>query len=225
MDELIAVGEWLELEVLFKLILATILGGLVGLERESRGKPAGFRTNVLIAVGATLFTQVSLVAGSMGGDPGRVAAQVASGVGFLGAGAVIQGRGSVTGLTTAASIWVVAAIGLAIGAGNYVAAIGGTVFVLITLLFLGRLERALTPSMRVRALTVETTNVHSGATDIRDDLLRHAHHAELRRTERNPRKGTLTLVYRVRVREVEKQAILERLASNATVLSVSWTGP
>lgn len=221
MAEFIAIGEWLELEVLFKLVLATVLGGLVGLEREARGKPAGFRTNVLIAVGATLFTQVSTVAGALGGDPGRIAAQVVSGVGFLGAGAVIQGRGRVTGLTTAASIWVVAAIGLAVGSGSYVAAVGGTVFVLITLMFLDKIERALALRPRYRVVAIETDNVESGAVDIRDDLLRMGYQAELRRAERNPKTGTLTLVYRIRMKEKHAQEVLERVTSFRHVVSAS----
>lgn len=221
MEGLLAAGGWLNIEVLVKLILATVLGGMVGLEREARGKPAGFRTNVLIAVGATLFTHVSLVIGATGGDPGRIAAQVVSGVGFLGAGAVIQGRGRVTGLTTAASIWVVAAIGLAVGSGSYIAAVGGTAFVLLTLTFLGKLERALAPKARLRTFTIETNRMETGVADIRDDLLRQGYAAELRRAERNTKRGTLTLVYRIRTREEQIQDVVERLASNPQILSVS----
>lgn len=220
MEQLIAIGEWLEFEVLIKLILATVLGGVIGLERESRDKPAGFRTNVLIAIGAMMFTHVSLVAGSFGGDPGRIAAQVASGVGFLGAGAVLQARGRVTGLTTAASIWVVAAIGLAVGSGSYVAAVGGTAFVLVTLMFLGRIEKALAPSLRLRTFSVETTNVESGASEIRDDLVAQGFVAELRAAERNPKRGTLRLVYRLRIRHAEVQDVVQRLSSRPHVLSV-----
>jgi putative Mg2+ transporter-C (MgtC) family protein len=136
--------DTLELSLLGQLVLATVLGGLVGLERELAGKPAGLRTNILICVGATLLMDVSIqVAGvaTVGpADPGRIAAQVVSGIGFLGAGTILVERGSVVGLTTAATIWVVAAIGLAIGSNNYMAAIGTTGLVVITLLILGRVE-------------------------------------------------------------------------------------
>ena len=220
MQDLTAVGAWLQVGVLLKLALATVLGGIVGLEREARGKPAGFRTNVLIAIGATLFTQISISAAAIGGDPTRIAAQVVTGVGFLGAGAVIQGRGRVTGLTTAASIWVVAAIGVAVGAGSFVIAIGGTVFVLLTLMFLGKLERALAPRARYRTFVIETSNTESAAV-IRHELLMHAYRAELRRADRNPKRGTLTLVYRVRMRDEQVQELMERLASSPQVLSVS----
>ncbi len=137
--------ESLNLRLLGQLVLATVLGGLVGLEREFSGKPAGLRTNILICVGATLLMDVSLaVAGSgIGGgpaDPGRIAAQVVSGIGFIGAGTILVARGEVTGLTSAATIWVVAAIGLAIGSHAYVEAVGTTLLVVTTLLLLGWVE-------------------------------------------------------------------------------------
>src|SRR5690554_6224470 len=124
---------WLRLDLLLRLLLAAVLGGLVGVERAIGGKPAGFRTNLLICVGATLLTELSIgVAtlappGRIAGDPARIAAQIVSGIGFLGAGTIIQSRGSVVGLTTAATLWVVAAIGIAAGSGAYVEAVGTTV--------------------------------------------------------------------------------------------------
>jgi len=133
--------DTLELSLLGQLVLATVLGGLVGLERELAGKPAGLRTNILICVGATLLMDVSISVAGMAtvgpADPGRIAGQVVSGIGFIGAGTILVARGSVVGLTTAATIWVVAAIGLAIGSHNYMAAIGTTVLVVLTLLILG----------------------------------------------------------------------------------------
>lgn len=129
-------------ESIFRLALAAGLGGIVGLEREASGKPAGFRTNLLICVGSALLTDLSaLVASRSGfGDPGRIAAQIVSGIGFLGAGTILQARGSVVGLTTAATLWVVAAIGMTVGAGAYVQALFGTVLVMTALRMLGRVE-------------------------------------------------------------------------------------
>lgn len=102
-----------------EIITAVLLGGIVGMERQVSNKSAGLRTNILICIGATLYTSVSLLNLSVGNvaDPNRMAAQVVSGIGFLGAGAIIRGQGNVTGLTTAATIWVVAAIGVTIGSG------------------------------------------------------------------------------------------------------------
>jgi putative Mg2+ transporter-C (MgtC) family protein len=136
--------EALRLSLLGRLLLATVLGGLVGLERELAGKPAGLRTNILICVGAALLMDISRsVAASSEvwpADPARIAAQVVSGIGFIGAGTILVERGSVVGLTTAATLWVVAAIGLAVGGDAYVAAVGATLLVVVTLLILGRLE-------------------------------------------------------------------------------------
>ncbi|MBW3627758.1 MAG: MgtC/SapB family protein [Gemmatimonadetes bacterium] len=138
----------LHLGLLGRLLLAAFLGGIIGLERELSGKPAGLRTNLLICVGATLLMEVSinlsvsanLGSGEMRSDPARIAAQIVSGIGFLGAGTIIQARGSIIGLTTAATIWVVAAIGMAVGGRFYVEAIGSTILVGTALVMLGRVE-------------------------------------------------------------------------------------
>ena len=139
-------------EAILRLLLAAALGGLIGLEREASGKPAGFRTNLLICLGAGLVTEISIsiaqdadLPGGLRSDPGRIAAQIVSGMGFLGAGTIMQSRGSVTGLTTAATLWVVAAVGMAAGAGLYIHAIIGTALVLLALMILGRFEDHLLP--------------------------------------------------------------------------------
>jgi putative Mg2+ transporter-C (MgtC) family protein len=136
---------WLHVDFLGRLLLAGLLGGGIGLEREWSGKPAGFRTNLLICVGATLLTELSLAVAVGAGegllaDPGRIAAQIVSGIGFLGAGTIIQSRVGVTGLTTAATMWVVAAIGMAVGARAYAEAVGTAVVVMAALLLLSRVE-------------------------------------------------------------------------------------
>ena len=131
----------LRLELLMQLVLAVVLGGAIGLERELKGKPAGLRTNILISIGATLFTVLSMRMAAERGDPGRVAAQILAGVGFIGAGTILHTRGAVTGLTSAATIWVVAAIGMALGTGAYVEALGTTFLVIVVLTGLASLER------------------------------------------------------------------------------------
>jgi putative Mg2+ transporter-C (MgtC) family protein len=125
-----------------RLLLAAVLGGAVGLERELVGKPAGLRTNLLIAMGAALFTHVSLAipAVSGSGDPARVAAQVVAGVGFLGAGTIIHARNAVHGLTSAATVWVVAGLGVAVGAGVEHDAVLATLIVLVALTALRAVE-------------------------------------------------------------------------------------
>jgi len=151
----------LRLDLLLKLALAVVLGGVIGLEREIAGKPAGLRTNILICVGAALLTDVSVQI-TMGiypgaprlGDPSRIAAQIVSGIGFIGAGTIMQARGTVTGLTSAATIWVVAAIGVTIGAGQYLEAAGARLLVALVLAGLGTLEHKLRRARRVVACTI-----------------------------------------------------------------------
>src|SRR5215813_12921121 len=127
--------------IALKLMLAAVLGGIIGLERQIRDKPAGLRTNILICVGSTLFMSISTkVAALVGGDPTRIAAQIISGIGFLGAGAVLHSHGFVLGLTTAATIWVVAGVGMAVGSGMYLVAIFATAMSLVTLYLLSFVE-------------------------------------------------------------------------------------
>jgi len=133
-------SEW---ELLLRLVLSCILGGIIGYERQSRRKSAGLRTNVLVCLGSCLIMVMSVemyqeVEGKTNADPARLAAQVVSGIGFLGAGAIMKEGLSVTGLTTAACLWVVAGVGLAVGAGFYAGALISTALVFVTL---GRLSR------------------------------------------------------------------------------------
>lgn len=134
-------------EVALRVALAAALGALLGLERELSAQPAGLRTHLLVALGAVMFTVAGLEAGA-GSDPARVAAQVASGVGFLGAGAILREGASVRGLTTAASLWVAAAVGVACGLGAGWAASFSVGVALIALVGLKRLERTTFPQRR-----------------------------------------------------------------------------
>jgi putative Mg2+ transporter-C (MgtC) family protein len=146
----------LRLDLLLQLVLAALLGGVIGLERELKAKPAGLRTNILICIGATLFTSLSVQLAAPRGDPGRVAAQILTGVGFIGAGTILHTRGAVTGLTSAATIWVVAAIGMALGAAAYVEAIGTTLLVMVVLTGLGYLEGVLARQQTRSVLVIHT---------------------------------------------------------------------
>jgi putative Mg2+ transporter-C (MgtC) family protein len=124
-----------ELEMVLRLLLAVGLAALIGLQRQYARKPAGLRTHLLVCIGAALFTIASIYGFGEGGDPARVAAGIVAGIGFLGAGTIISTReGILVGLTTAASIWAVAAIGLAAGAGLYILAPVATAVVLIVLM-------------------------------------------------------------------------------------------
>jgi putative Mg2+ transporter-C (MgtC) family protein len=154
------VARILRLDLLVKLSLAVFLGGIIGFEREIAGKPAGLRTNILICLGATLLmdlsTRIGLVDGHRVGDPARIAAQVVSGVGFLGAGTIMQSQGMVTGLTSAATIWVVAAIGMTVGAGFYIEGVGAGLIVTFVLAGLGGIEHWVRRARRVASATIRT---------------------------------------------------------------------
>ncbi|MCR4440931.1 MAG: MgtC/SapB family protein [Peptococcaceae bacterium] len=132
-----------ELTMAVRLLLAAVLGGLVGLERESVNKAAGFRTHTLVCLGSCLIMITSIEMYTMHGvsaDPARLAAQVVSGIGFLGAGTIMRSGFGIKGLTTAASLWVVAGIGLAVGAGRYTTSVVTTAIVFLVLVYMSRLE-------------------------------------------------------------------------------------
>jgi len=162
-----SIAGGLKFTLLAKLVLATVLGGAIGVEREVSGKPAGLRTNILICIGAALFTHLSIKIAEIGfapdhhpfGDTTHIAGQIVSGIGFLGAGAILHGQGAIIGLTTAATIWVVAAVGMAIGAGAYAEATGSTAVIVLILVGLRPFERRLMAKRRhLRA----TLRVHPG---------------------------------------------------------------
>ena len=151
-------------EIAIRLILSTILGGIIGIERERRNQPAGLRTHIILCVGSTLMMLVSIyVATEIGNpensDPGRIAAQVVSGIGFLGAGAILRFGVSIKGLTTAASLWTTAGIGLAAGAGFYVGSLLATIIIIIALSLLSKWEKIFLASKGTRSINLVAKDV------------------------------------------------------------------
>jgi putative Mg2+ transporter-C (MgtC) family protein len=202
------------LRLLGSLGLAAVLGGVIGLERELSGKPAGFRTNLLICVGAALLTNLSIrVAGlatpGMNADPARIAAQIVSGIGFLGAGTIIQSRGSVHGLTTAATLWVVAAIGMAVGSGSYIEASLTTFLVLVALVALGWVEGRFLPE-HGRILRV-TTDAEPGVLGrVQTALLEAGLNVEITEVERQDSR--IFAAFEVTGRARDWQGVVESVA-------------
>jgi len=165
-----------ELDMLIRLALGFLAGAIIGFERSNRRQVAGLRTHILISTGATLLMLVSIyipqhISLQRTGDPGRIAAQVVSGIGFLGAGAIIRLGNSIRGLTTAASLWFVAAVGLVIGAGMFLIAALAEVLGLVTLLFLYLVEKRLFPTERFKMLVISykdnTTSIMNAQETIR----------------------------------------------------------
>src|SRR5213594_4046730 len=159
-------AEILRLALVAQVGLATLLGGAIGLERELGGKPAGLRTNILICIGSALYTKLSITMAAGTADPTRIAAQIVTGVGFIGAGTILHARGAVVGLTSAATIWVVAAIGVALGATFYSEAAITTLLVLLVLQGLGSVERLVARQSTRSMLSV---HAHPSAT-VLDEL-------------------------------------------------------
>ena len=130
----------LYVEPALRLVLAALLGAVLGVEREWHYRTAGLRTNTLIALGSAIYTLISIQMVAPGGDPTRIPSTVVNGIGFLGGGAILRTNGTIRGLTTAATIWVNAAIGMAAGAGHYALAVSGTITALLVLTVLKRVE-------------------------------------------------------------------------------------
>lgn len=150
------------IEIIGRILLAAILGGLIGIEREVNNRPAGLRTHVLVTLGSTLIMLISIDGFNASevsrmADPSRLAAQVVSGIGFLGAGTIMRTGSNISGLTTAASLWVSAGIGLGIGAGYYLGTIFTAAIVLITLMSLRKLEKSILPR-KYKSIEVLVTN-------------------------------------------------------------------
>ena len=165
----------LDIMIAIKLVLAIVCGGAIGFERELSRKAAGLRTNVLICMGSALFMIISrhIGGGAPYTDPARLVAQVVAGIGFIGAGVILQARGSVTGLTTAATIFVVAAVGIAIGEGMFSAALLSTALIIIVLVALRRVERFVLKRRRMFHYSLKTRDPAQFLENLLDLLERH----------------------------------------------------
>lgn len=155
-QELVSGESWTgAIDVLIRMGLAALLGALIGYEREKSGRPAGIRTHMLLIIGVVLYSEVSRAFG--GGDDSRIAAQIVTGVGFLGAGTIMRHRWEVKGLTSAASLWATAAIGMAVATGGafYAVAIVGTLLTMVTLAWVSKLEAKLVSFAEPTSLLVE----------------------------------------------------------------------
>lgn len=161
--------------IIFRLVLAAVLSGVIGFEREFHGRAAGFRTHILLCVGSTLVMLTSIhvfdiYSARTAVDPARIAAGVITGIGFLGAGAIMHSRSSIRGLTTAASLWVVAGIGLAVGSGLYFGAVVTAAIALVALFVFSRLEHTMIRKDWYKTITIESRDGTDQIKAIRDIL-------------------------------------------------------
>lgn len=191
------------LEAFFKLFLSLCLGAMIGFERRYKGQVAGMRTFALIAMGACLAMLISTylsheVLGIKSGDPGRIAAQVISGIGFLGAGAIIQMKGAVRGLTTAAGIWVTACVGLAIGAGMYEIAVGAAFFILFLLFIFEALEKWILKGTESQIVRVKVGKIVSDTTPYKEIFKKNGVHVSREYFRYDYTQDTTTINFMVR---------------------------
>ncbi len=165
-----------ELDIVIRITISAILGGLIGLERERHNQPAGLRTHTILAVGSGLAMCLSIEIAMQfkemvpNGDPARLAAQVISGIGFLGAGAIIRFGANIKGLTTATSLWTVAIIGLTVGAGHYFSAVYTTIVLLFILIILDKWEKSVVVQTTTRFITIRAADQIGFIDNVRKEL-------------------------------------------------------
>ncbi|MGN0232096.1 MAG: MgtC/SapB family protein [Muribaculaceae bacterium] len=220
-------SEITTLSSIFKMLLSLALGGAIGYERKRKGQIAGVRTFALISMGATLAMILSIYVpqeylGLKNGDPARIAAQVITGIGFLGAGAIIQMKGSVRGLTTAAGIWMAAAIGMSVGVGMYVIAIVSTLLILATLILFERYERRINLVRETKFLRVVVSGGMPDIVPYKQLLKRHHIHLMDEFADVDYRQDTATLSFVILLRDqCDYRELLDEIAAINNTLSIS----
>jgi len=205
---------------LARLLLAAVLGGAIGMERQLKRRPAGLRTHMLICFGAALFTMLSSeLAGGFGAEKTRIASQIIPGIGFIGAGSILRARGSVTGLTTAATIFVVASVGMACGGGMYLLAIFSTLLIVVCLAVLGSLET----QFNLKAVLMHYSIVTQSADEILDEVnaVLDERDKQMQGMRLSRLNGKKKIVFAVEGTNSEHKELLERLRRSAGLDNVA----
>ncbi len=207
-----------------RLVLAAILGGAIGLERELRHQPAGLRTNMFICFGAALFTILSdVLAVEHIGDHTRISAQIIPGIGFIGAGSILHTRGLTTGLTTASTLFVVASVGMATGGGLYLMAVFATVLVLAALFVLGHLELTFNLKTLLTSYEVTGSSVEEVTQEV-NRILEHGHRM-MQNVESGNTGQHVRLQFDAEGTNREQKELLRALKSSSVLGSVTSLGP
>jgi putative Mg2+ transporter-C (MgtC) family protein len=208
----------MEQEYIIRLLVAALITGLIGLEREYRDKSAGFRTLILIGVGSALFTILSLEIGKNGGDPTKIASAIVSGVGFLGAGVIIKDGLTIKGLTTSASIWLTAALGMGIGAGHYLVTIAATLIILFSLIVLPLIEYRIDDANEHRQYEIivnDMAALHAAEDAFQKSTLKTFQH------RRAKRDGKLVLIIKADGHRQEQDKVIDHLIAQKGVISIT----
>ncbi len=198
-------------EIILRLLVALLFGGVIGLERQYHDKPAGFATNTLICLGSAVFAIMSILSAYyFGGDPARIAAQIVAGVGFLGAGSILRDGNKISGLTTAAGIWLVAAVGMAVGYGQYFIGAGATLGVLILQLFVRKLMHTFDYVQLYDSLTIKCAPDWKIVEKIKTTFKKNK--AEIIKEEIHKENGLLVLKLVANISATKYQNIVKDLA-------------
>lgn len=205
-----------------RLLVAAILGGIIGLERQLRHKPAGLRTNMFICFGAAMFTVLSRQLAGTDDDSTRIAAQIIPGIGFIGAGSILHSRGSVTGLTTAATLFVVASVGMAVGGGLYITAVFATVLILVALALLGNLEGRFALKTAITSFEVTGANVEAMLREVNRIL--EAEKLTMHNVQLATMDGQSRLIFGVDCGRDECNLLTVRLHESSAFASVATVG-
>jgi putative Mg2+ transporter-C (MgtC) family protein len=208
---------------LTRLVLAAILGGVIGLERELRHRPAGLRTNMFICFGAAMFTVLSSELAGVPSDGARIAAQIIPGIGFIGAGSILHTRGLTTGLTTASTLFVVASVGMAAGGGLYLTAVFATLVVLIALFALGHLERTFNLKTLLNSYEVTGVTVDAITQEV-NRILEHRHRM-MQNVVTGNTPAHVRLQFDVAGCNREQNALLDELKASSVLASAVSLGP
>ena len=203
-----------------RLLMAAILGGLIGLEREWKHRAAGLRTNMFICFGAAMFTLLSEGLAGVPSDAARIAAQIIPGIGFIGAGSIIHNRGLTTGLTSAATIFVVASIGMAAGGGLYLTAMFGTALVLVALFLLGHIEESFNLKLLTSSYEVTGTDVEAVSNEINRIL--ESHHRLMQNVNTASTPQHVRLQFDVEGRSRDQKELLRQLKASSIFASVTY---
>lgn len=209
----------MDTEIILRFLLAALWGGIVGMEREYNSKSAGLRTMMLISIGACFFTIMSI---HLGKDiaPDRIASNIVTGIGFLGAGVIFRGQNRVNGITTAATIWVVAAVGMGIGGGYYLAAISASILVVIILAMLPSLESLVDRVNQSREYTVFCSFTSSRVDEIEQSFSKHRLRYKLLRELKDGNE--LRLVWFVRGKARYHRAMLAELMADSSIRRIEY---
>lgn len=207
-----------------KVLLSVLLGGLIGLEREWSGKPAGFRTQMLVSAGATLFTLVSYHMTNLdpnnNSDVTRVASNIVTGIGFIGAGLIFRNQQNVHGLTTAAAVWTAGAIGMAVGIGDYQVAIETTAIVLVILVILHFIEKRFERRYMIRDYRIKLVHTPDASIPGPNDFFENDY--KVRNTKTEKRDDHLVLTWTVRASKPIHDTVVAKLIRDPRIMQVDY---